>query len=88
MAEADKGRDLLIKELSVSKDSEMEKIKEIERTKDAEIKVYSKIIESMKKDKRDMEERYDEALARHEISSSKFAEEHHNTVKYFEAILA
>lgn len=85
--EADRGRELLIKELTFSKDNEIDRIKELEKNKDAEIKVYVKIIENLKKDKRDLEDRYDEAITKNEISSSKFAEEHHNTVKYFENLV-
>ena len=41
----------------------------------------------MKKDKRDVEDRYEEMITKYEIMNSKAAEEHHNTVKYFEGIV-
>lgn len=88
VSEADKGRELLVRELNQNKDVEHEKIRDVERTKAAEIKVLERLIESMKKDKQDLQERLEEAIMKTEIISSKHQEEHHNTVKYFEGIIA
>ena len=46
------------------------------------------MIENIKKDKRDIEERYEDMITQYEMSHSKAAEEHHNTVKYFENMVA
>lgn len=47
-----------------------------------------KILENMKADKRDVEDRYEEMITKYEIINSKNAEEHHNTVKYFENVVS
>ena len=54
VSEADKGRELIVRELNHSKDVENDKIREIERTKLAEVKVLERLIESLKKDKQEI----------------------------------
>jgi len=45
-------------------------------------------MESLKREKRDVEERLEEVVMKQEIINSKHAEEHHNTVKYFENMIS
>jgi hypothetical protein len=77
-----------VKHLGYSKDIENDRIRDTEKRKDAEIRLLEKMIESLKKEKKDIEERLDEVIMRSEILNSKNAEEHHNTVKYFENMVA
>jgi hypothetical protein len=60
----------------------------MEKHKEAEVKVLERIIENMKGEKRDIEDRYEEMITKYEIINSKSAEEHHNTVKYFENVVS
>lgn len=46
------------------KDIEQDKIKSIESKKDAEIKMQEKLIEGFKRDKRELEERIEDLLAK------------------------
>jgi Na+/phosphate symporter len=88
LKEADRGRESMIKEISNSKDAQHDRIREIERHKEAEVKVLEKIIENMKAEKRDIQESYEEMICKYEMIGSKNAEEHHNTVKYFENVVS
>lgn len=63
-------------------------MREVERKKEAELKMMERMVDGLKKDKKDMEERLEELLMRQEILESKHSEQHHNTVKYFEQIVA
>jgi len=45
-------------------------------------------MESLRKDKIDLEDRIEDILSRHDNVESKYREDHHNTVKYFESMLA
>ena len=67
---------------------EYEKIRDVERTKQAEVKVLERLIESMKKDKQDLLEKLEDSILKNELLNSKHQEEHHQTVKYFEGIVA
>ena len=42
----------------------------------------------MMKDKKDLEDRIEDIIMRHDYVESKYKEDHHNTVKYFEGIIA
>jgi hypothetical protein len=64
VSEADKSRELLVREMTHTKDIEHDRVREIERSKDAEIKLMEKLNESLKREKRDMEERLEEAIAK------------------------
>lgn len=88
VSEADKSRELLVREMSHTKDIENDKVRELERSKDAEIKLLEKLNESLKREKKDIEERLEEAIAKQDLIRFKYDEEHHNTVKYFENIVA
>lgn len=87
MSESDKTRELMIKQVSNTKDIENDKIRELERRQQAEIRLLEKMNEALKKEKRDTEERLEDVILRQEIMVAKHAEEHHNTVKYFENIV-
>jgi hypothetical protein len=78
----------VVRELSNIKDIEADKVREVERRKDAELKMMERLVEGIKKDKHDLEERLEELVLRQEVLESKYAEQHHNTVKYFEQIVA
>jgi molybdopterin converting factor small subunit len=84
VVEGDKSKEYLVRQMNNAKDVENDKLRELERAKDAEIKLLEKLNESLKREKRDVEERLEESLLRQDIITSKHAEEHHNTVKYFE----
>ena len=77
-----------MREVSNIKDIESHKVKEVERKKEAELKMMERIVDGLKKDKKELEERIDDFVARQEVMESKHAEQHHNTVKYFEQIVA
>jgi hypothetical protein len=65
ITETDKSRDLIIRELSNIKEVEQDRIKEVERAKNAEIKVLEAHISRLKDEKKRMEEvctGYDERL--------------------------
>jgi hypothetical protein len=50
--------------------------------------MHEKIISGLKSDKKELQERIEEILTRHEIITSKGAEDHHKTVAYFESLVA
>lgn len=50
--------------------------------------MHEKLIQSLRAEKKDMEARVEDLIARHEILISQKAEDHHNTVKYFEGVVA
>ena len=77
-----------MREVSNIRDIEADKAKELERKKEAELKMMERIVDGLKKDKRELEERIDDLVGRQEVLESKNAEQHHNTVKYFEQIVA
>jgi hypothetical protein len=87
LKEMDRSREMMVKEISHMKDIENDKMREAERRLGAEIKVLEKIIESMKKEKKEMEERIDDLMMKYELVKNKAAEEHHETVKYFENVV-
>eukprot|EP00347_Sterkiella_histriomuscorum_P016795 403351824 len=86
--ETDKSRELVVREISNIKDVQEDRLKSVESKKDAELRMQEKLIEGLKRDKKDLEERIEEILSRHEIIQSKAAEDHHNTVSYFENLVA
>lgn len=88
MSEADKSRELVIREVSNIKELENDRHKEMEQKKDAEIKMHEKIIAGLRADKKELEERIEDIIMRQEVINSKHAETHHNTVKYFEGVIA
>lgn len=88
LVEADKNRDLFIREISTSKDQENMRIREVEQKKDAQVKLIEKMNETLKQDKKELEMRLEEAILKQDLISSKYAEEHHNTVKYFESLIS
>lgn len=77
-----------MREISHTRDIETDKVREIERSKDAEIRVLEKLNESLRREKKDIEERLEEALLKQDLIRYKYDEEHHNTVKYFENMVA
>ena len=52
--EADRGRELIVRELGRAKDEDQEKLREVERTKAAVVKVQEKVVEVLKRDKGDL----------------------------------
>ena len=70
------------------KEVEGDKAREAESKKNAEIKMLEKMMEGLKRDKKEMEERIEDIITRHDLIDSKNSEEHHNTVKYFESIVS
>lgn len=70
------------------KEVENDRIKDVESRKDAEIKLQEKIISTMKKEKKELEQRIEDLICKHDIVVSRNKEDHHNTVKYFENQLA
>ena len=60
VGEADKSRELIVREMSNIKDIEGDKVRTMEQKKDAELKMQEKIIAGLKKDKKDLEERIEE----------------------------
>ena len=56
--EADRGRELLIRELQQSKELEYDRVKEVEERKQAEVEVLQRIIEAMKRDKEEIKQSY------------------------------
>jgi hypothetical protein len=46
------------------------------------------MIDGLKKDKKELEERIEDILSRQEYVNSKNSEEHHNTVQYFENLVS
>ena len=88
LKEADKGRESMIREISSAKDVQSDKIREIEREQAAQVKIQEKIIEGLRREKKDMEQRYEDMVTKYEIIGSRSSEEHHNTVKYFENLIA
>lgn len=87
LKEADKSREQLLRELSNSKDVQIDKIRDLEKNNSAEMKIQEKIIEALKKEKKELEQRYEDIITRYEIQNSKNSEEHHNMVKYFESLV-
>ena len=71
-----------------TKDIENDRVREIERSKEAEIRLLEKLNESLRKERKDVEERLEEAIAKQDLIRYKYDEEHHNTVKYFENLVA
>jgi hypothetical protein len=55
VAETDKSRELIVRELTNMKDVEADRIRSIESNKEAEVKMLEKIITSMKLDKIELE---------------------------------
>jgi hypothetical protein len=78
----------LLRELSNFKEIQSDKIKEVESKKDAEVKMLEKVLTQSKKDKIDLEERIEDIIMKQDLINSRSAEEHHNTVKYFENLVA
>lgn len=68
--ESDKSRDIVIRELSHVKDMEHEKVRELEGKKEAELKMQLRIIDQLKKDKKDLEARIDELIMKQDILNS------------------
>lgn len=86
--EADKSRELIMREMSSIREVEGDKVRQAESKKEAEVKMMQKLIESLKRDKKELEERIEDIIAKQDIINSRHTEEHHNTVKYFENIVA
>lgn len=84
VAETDKSREIIIREMNNMKEVENGRIRDIENRKNAELKLQEKIIGSMKREKNEVEQRVEDLLTKHDIVTSRNKEEHHNTVKYFE----
>jgi hypothetical protein len=47
-----------------------------------------KVLTQSKRDKKDLEERIEDIIMKQDLINSRSAEEHHNTVKYFENLVA
>lgn len=56
--------------------------------KEAELKMLERIITGLMSDKKELEDRIEEIVSKDEMHKSRSAEEHHNTVKYFENLVA
>ena len=78
----------MLRELSNFKEIQSDKIKEVESKKDAEVKMLEKVLTQSKRDKKDLEERIEDIIMKQDLINSRSAEEHHNTVKYFENLVA
>lgn len=84
VAETDKSRELIVRELSNVKEVEQDRIKEVERVKNAEIKVMEAHISRLKDEKKRMEEvcaGYDERLV---MMKERGQSEMHSMVQYYQ----
>lgn len=88
VAETDKSRELIVREITTIKDVEEDRIKMVEQKKNAEIRMLEKIVDGLRMDKKELQQRIEEIITRHEIITSKAAEDHHTTVTYFENLVA
>lgn len=88
MSETDKSRDLIFRELSNTKDVENERIRQLEGKSQAELRLQERLAQGLKAENKELSCRIEDLLTRHEILVSQKAEEHHNTVKYFEGVVA
>lgn len=77
MGEADKSREIIVREMNNMKDLENDKIKDLEKKKNSEIKMLEKLNESLKMDKKDLEMRIMEMREKVEGVKSKFTTEYH-----------
>ena len=78
----------MVREVTNIKDVQVDKIREVESKKDAEVKMFEKLLNQSKKDKKELEERIEDLILKQDLLKSRHTEEHHNTVRYFEGIVA
>jgi hypothetical protein len=52
------------------------------------VKLQERLNQGLTRDNKELEQRIEELLARLDGNASKYKEQHHNTVKYFEAQIA
>lgn len=76
-----------MREMSNIREVEDSKRRDSEHKSLAELKMRDKLIDSLKRDHKEMEQRIQDIIGKQELINSKSAEEHHNTVKYFEGIV-
>jgi len=88
VAEVDKSRELLVKELINVKDLEADRVRGVEAKKEAELRLQEKLVQSLKEDKKVLEQKVEDLLDKIQVVSSQHHQEHHDTVKYFENLVA
>jgi hypothetical protein len=77
VTESDKSREIIIRELSYMKELEGERLKETEKKKEAELKMLEKVIDNMKKEKKELELRLYDMRDKVERVKEKYTHEYH-----------
>ncbi len=86
--EADRSREQLLRELGRQKESEQDRLREVEARREAELKLQERLAQNLMRDKKEMEQRIEELVTKLDGVGNKHREQHHATVKYFEAQIA
>lgn len=86
--ESDRSREQLLRELSRQKDSEQDRLREVDARREAEVKLQERLAQNLMRDKKELEQRIEELVTRLDGVGNKHREQHHATVKYFEAQVA
>ncbi len=84
LEEADRTREMLMRELTRQKDTEVERMRDIEHKKDAEGKLQERMHQGLLREKKELETRLEELLGKLDTQGQKYREQHHQTVRYFE----
>jgi BMFP domain-containing protein YqiC len=78
----------MAREAGAAREQEAERLRELELSKKAEVAVQERLVAGLRADKKDLEQRIEDLLTRMDSIDSRNAQEHHNTVKYFENLVA